>query len=111
MHIEPLGAEPHTLRDHFGKDLDKEVDYESDSQFVGPNGSPLATITGEDDNSRPSSVLERGAADTLTALRTSSEIPSTFEVITNPLDEQEQQQVARKECTKRRSKTLVHLVE
>ena len=75
-------------------------------------GPPLTTITGEDDNSRaPISVLERGAADTLTALRTSPDLTSTAEVITNPLDEQQQQQVAREERSKRRSKTLVHLAE
>ena len=60
----PPGAESKTLRDLFDGDLDEEVDYESDTKFVGPNGSPLATITGEDDNSRAlSSFLERGAAD------------------------------------------------
>ena len=37
----PPGAESQTLRDLFGEDLDEEVDYESDSQFVGPNGPPL----------------------------------------------------------------------
>ena len=64
----PPDAESKTLRDLFGKDLDEEVDYKSDSQFVGPNELPLTTITGEDDNSRaPSSVIEHGAADTLTA--------------------------------------------
>ena len=66
----PPDTESKSLRDLFGEDFDNEVDYESDSQFLGPNGSPLATITGEDDSSlAPSSVLERGAADTLTALR------------------------------------------
>ena len=94
----------------FCEDLDE--DYESASQFVGPNGSPLIIITGEDDNSRaPSSVLEHGAADTLTALRTSPDVTSTAEVITNPLDEQQQQQVALEERAKRRSETLVHLAE
>ena len=83
----PPGAESKTLRDLFGEDLDEEVDYESDSQFVGPNGSPLTTITGEDDESRaPSSVTEHGAADTLTALRNSPDVTSKAEIITNPLD-------------------------
>ena len=86
----PPDAESQTLRDLFGEDPDEEFDYESDSQFVGPNEPPLTTITGEDDNSRaPSSFLERGAADTLTALRTSLDLTSTDEVITNPLDEQQ----------------------
>ena len=58
----PPGTESQTLRDLFGEDLDEEDDYESDSQFFGPNGSPLTT-TGEDDDSRaPSSVTEHGAA-------------------------------------------------
>ena len=58
-------------RDLFGENPDEEVYYESDSQFIGPNGSPLTTITGEDDISRaPSPFLKRGAKDTLTALRT-----------------------------------------
>ena len=84
----PPGVDSQTLRDLFGEDLDEEVDYENDTQFVGLNGSPLTTITGEDDNRcAPSSVLERGAADTLTALRTSPHITSTAEVITNPIDE------------------------
>ena len=49
--------------------------------------------------------------DTLTVLRTSSGLKSTAEVITNPLDEQKQQQVAREERAKRRSETLVHFTE
>ena len=70
-------------------------------------GPHLATITGEDDNSRaPSSGLERSAANTLTALRTSPDVTSTARVITNPLDEQQQQQVAREERAKRRSETM-----
>ena len=48
----PPSAESQTLQYLFGEDLDEEVDYKSDSQFVGLNGSPLTTITGEDDNSR-----------------------------------------------------------
>ena len=73
----PPGVESKTLRYLFGEDLDEEVDYKSDRQFGGPNGSSLTTITGEDDNSRaPSSVIERGAADTLKALRTSPDITS-----------------------------------
>ena len=68
----PPGAESKTLRDLFGEDLDEEVDYESDSQLVGPNVSPLISITSEVDNSRePCSVIECGAADTFTALSTS----------------------------------------
>ena len=73
----PPGAESQTLRDLFGEDLDEEVDYESNSQFVGPNGSPHTTITGEGDESRaPSSAIEHGAADTLTALRNSPDLTS-----------------------------------
>ena len=108
----PPGAESQTLRDLFGEDLNEEVDYESDSHFAGPNGSFLTTITGEEDDSRaPSSFLQRGAADTLTALRTSPDLTSTAEVTTNPLDVQQQQQVDREERAKRRSEILVHLAE
>ena len=82
--MEPPGAESKTLRDLFGEDLDEEVDYESDSQFVEHNGSSLTTITSEEDKSRAtSSVTEHGTADTLTALRTSPDLTSTAEVITN----------------------------
>ena len=108
----PPGVESKTLRYLFGEDLDEEVDYKSDRQFGGPNGSSLTTITGEDDNSRaPRSVIECGATDTLKALRTSPDVTSNAEIITNPLDEQQQQQVARENRAKRRSETLVHLVE
>ena len=52
--------------------------------FVGPNGYFLATITGEDDNSRaPSPFLERGSTETLTALRISPDLASKKEVNTN----------------------------
>ena len=108
----PPGAESQTLRDLFGEDLYEEFDYESDSQFVGPNGSPLNTITGEEDYSRaPSSFLQHGAADTLAALRNSPDVTSKAEIILNPLDEQQQQQVDREERMKRRSEILVHLAE
>ena len=100
----PPGAKSQTLRDRVGEDLDEEVDYESDTLFVGPNGSPLTTITGEYDNSRAFiPILERGAVDTLTTLRTSPDITSTAEVITNPLDEPQQQHVASEKSAKRRS--------
>ena len=70
-------------------------------------GNPLATITGEDDNSRATSpCLERDAADTLTALRTSPGLASTAEVITIPLDEKQQQLIASEESAKRRSETM-----
>ena len=90
------------------KRISTKVDHESDSQFVGPNESPLTTITGEDDGSRaPSSALEHGAAGTHTALRTSPDLTSKDEVITN----HQQQQVSREDRAKRRSETLVHLAE
>ena len=108
----PPDDESQTLRDLFGEDLDEEVNYESDRQFVGPNGSPLTTITDEDDGSRAlSSVFDRGAANTLTALRTSPDLTSTAEIITKSLYEQQQQQVAREERAKRRSENLAHLAE
>ena len=37
----PPGAESKTQRDLIGEDLDQEVDYESDRQFIEPNGSLL----------------------------------------------------------------------
>ena len=98
------------LRDLFDGDLDEEVDYKSDTEFVCPNGSLLATITGEDYNSRePSPFLECGAADTLTALRTSPDLASTAEVNASPLDDQQRQLVASEERSKRRSYTMVRL--
>ena len=45
----PPGHESETLRDLLDGDLDEEVDYESDTDFLGRDGSPLAIITGEDD--------------------------------------------------------------
>ena len=53
----PPRAESQTLRDLFGEDLDEEVDYESGTEFLGPNESPLTTITGKDDNIRAPSVF------------------------------------------------------
>ena len=101
----PSGAESKPLRDLLDRDLDEEMDYESDTKFVGPNGSPLATITSEDVNNRaPSVFIEHGAADTLTVLRTSPDLASAAEVNTNPLDEQQQQMVAREERAKRRQR-------
>ena len=89
------------------------MDYESETECVGSNGYPFTTITGGDDTIRaPSLFREHGAADTLTALYTSPDLASTAEVITNPLDEQQQQhQVAREERAKRRSEILLHLAE
>ena len=108
----PPGAESKTLRDLIVEGLDEEVDYESDNQFVGPSRSPFTTVTSEDDNSSaPIPFLERGAADTLTALRNSPDITSTAEVNTKPLDEQQQQMVDSEERAKRRSETLIHLAE
>ena len=67
---------------------------------------------GEDDESRASSsVTEHGASDTLTALRNSPDVTSKAEIITNSLDEQQQQQVARERRANRRSETLAHLPE
>ena len=42
----PPGAESKTLRDILRKDLDEAVGYESYNEFVDPNETPLATITG-----------------------------------------------------------------
>ena len=82
------GAESKNLRDLFDEDLVKEIDYESDTEFVGPNGSPLAIITGEEDNSRiPSPFTERGMWTRIQRyVLTFSNV--TSEVNTNPLIEQ-----------------------
>ena len=46
------GDESKTLRDLLEKDIDEEVDFVSDTDFFGPNGSPFVTITGENDTRR-----------------------------------------------------------
>ena len=93
----PPGHESDTLRDLLEGDLDEVVNYESDTDFLGPDESPLATITGEDDSRRaPNPFPERGAADTLTALRASSDLESST-LITNPLDEQQRLTIAKEE--------------
>ena len=104
----PPGAESKTLQDLLGEGLEVAVDYKSDTEFMGPNGFPFTTITGEDDTSRSSSPFpERGAADTLAVLRTSPYVASTVTVNANTLDEQQQQQlVAHEESAKRRSAPL-----
>ena len=107
----PPGTESKTPRDlQEEDDLDEAVDYESDIDFIGSNESPITTITGEDHTSRASSpFLERGAADTLTALRTSPDMTLLTMVNTNPLDEQQQQIVASEESAKHRSATMSRL--
>ena len=73
---------------------------------MGPNGSPLTTITSEDDFSRaPSPFLDSNIVDTLTALRTSPDVMSTATVNTNTLDEKQRQLVAQDESVKCRSQT------
>ena len=49
--MHPPGTETESLRDLQKEDLEKGVDYESATVFVGLNGSLLTTITGEDDTS------------------------------------------------------------
>ena len=83
------------------------MDYESKTDFMGPNGSSLITITGEDDTSRaPSPFPERGVADTITAFRFSSDVTSTAEINTNPLDEQQKQIVVQEESATRRLENM-----
>ena len=75
-----------------------------------PNGSLLATITTEDDNSRAtSSFLERGAVNTLIALRISFYVALNAKINMNPLEKQQQQIVAREERAKRKSETMTRL--
>ena len=78
------------------------------SQYL--NESPYATITGEDDKSRtPSLLLERGAADTLAALRTSPGLASMAEINNNLLDVQQQKLLVSKEREKNRSESITRL--
>ena len=105
----PPGHESKTLSDLLEGDFEEMVDYESDTDFLGPDGSPLTTITGEDDSLRaPHPFPNSGAAVTLNALRASSELESTA-TVTNPLDEEQQLIVDREESAKRRSKTAAKL--
>ena len=49
--------------------------YESESDFMGLDGSSLTIITGKDDTCRaPSPFLKRADADTLTELLTSPDV-------------------------------------
>ena len=78
----PPGTESKTLRYLQEKDLDEAVDCKSDTGFMEPNGSPLAT-TGEDDTSRlPSPFPDQGAVDTLITLRNPSDTASAAVVTT-----------------------------
>ncbi|CAI5702380.1 unnamed protein product [Peronospora effusa] len=105
----PPGSESQTLRDLIEDNLDEAVDYESDTVFVGPDGSPLATLTGEDDTRHaPNPFPERGAADALTALRDPPDVSSTV-TVTNPLDEQQQRAIDQEEGAKRRTKNMTRL--
>ena len=93
------------LRDLLEEDLDEAVDYESDTDFVGPNGYPLATVTGEDGTRRePNPFLECGAVNMLTTLRRNPDLRSKT-MATNPIDEHQQQIVDGEEGAKHRSKT------
>ena len=40
----PPGTECKTFQDPKEEDLDEAVDYESDTNFMGPNGSPLTIL-------------------------------------------------------------------
>ena len=105
----PPDNESQTLRDLYGGDLDEAVDYESDTDFVGPDRSPLTTLTGEDDTrNAPNPFPERGAADALTALRDPPDESSTA-MVTNPLDEQQQQTIDQEEGAKRRARNIARL--
>ena len=101
--------ESQTLRDLYEGDPDEAVDYESDTDFVGPDGSPLTTITGEDDTRHaPNPFPERGAADALTALRDPPNEASPA-MVTNPLDEHQQQLIDQEEGIKRRARNIARL--
>ena len=93
----PPGAESQTLRDLFGEDLDEEVITKVTTNSSDPMSPPYHHLVEDVESRAPSSVTECGAAYTLTALRTSPDLTSKAEIITNPLDELQQQQVAREE--------------
>ena len=103
------GNESQTQQDLYRGDPDEAVDYESDTDFVGPDGSPLTTITGDDDSRHPPNPFpERGAVDALTALRDPSNEASP-EMVTNPLDEHQQQLIDQEEGIKRRARNIARL--
>ena len=105
----PPGTKSQTLRDLIEGDIDEAVDYESETVFVGPDGPPLATVTGEDDTRHaPNPFPERGFADALTALRDPPDVSSTA-TVTNPLDEQQQQTIDQEEGAKRLTKNMERL--
>ena len=107
----PPGAESQTLRDLFGEDLDKRLITKVTANSSGPMCPSLPPSLVKT-TKVVHLVLERGAANTLTALRNSPDVTSKAEIITNPLDEQQQQQqVAREDRMKRRSETLAHLAQ
>ena len=107
--MEPPDNESQTLRDLYEGDPDEAVDYESDTDFVGPNGSPLTTITGDDDTRHPPNPFpERGAVDALTALRDPPNEASPA-MVTNPLDEHQQQTIDQEEGAKRRARNMARL--
>ena len=107
--ITPPDSESQTLRDLIEDNLDKAVDYESDTVFLGPDGSPLSTFTGEDDTRHAQNPFpERGAPDALTALRDPPDVSSTA-TVTNPLDEQQQRSIDQEEGAKRRTKNMTRL--
>ena len=106
----PPATESKTLGDRQEEDLYEAVNYKSDTNFMGVNGSSLTILTGEDDYSCASDTfLECGGAYTLAALRFLSEVASMVINNTNPLDEQQQRIVAQAYESKIRSETMVQL--
>ena len=86
----PPDTESKTHRYFQEEYFDEAVDYENDTDFMGPNGLPLTILSGEDEDSlAPSPIPERGSADTLTALCSSSDVMSTAAVYINSLDDQQ----------------------
>ena len=103
------GDESKTLRNLLEEDVDDVMGYENDTNFSGSNGSPLATITGEEDSRHePNTLPQRGAADMLTALRRTLDLSATATII-NLLNEHQQRIVEREVSAKRRYKTKARL--
>ena len=95
----PPDIEPENLGYLWEEGLDEAMNYESDTDFIGPNDTSLIILTGEDDSSRaPSSFSERVVADTLTTLCSSADMTSMAAVNTKPLDKQQQQLVVERKA-------------
>ena len=85
------GHESKTLNDLFVEDLEEAVDYGSDTSFLEDYESKPSPKGKDETRHTPNPFPEHGVADTLTSMRSApGETP--ISPITNPLDEQQNQQ-------------------